>query len=102
MNDRPASHEETIIKRQWIAVAAAFVFFLVGGFISMRVFGVTKYGVLGVCLPMLYIGASSIKNRISIVRVRGRQGYSRDKHAVTFGVILLVLAIAYLVLAFMP
>lgn len=100
MENRLAAHEDAVIRGQWIAVIAAFVLFFVGGFLSARIFGVTKYGALGVCLPMLYLGISSIKNRLSIIRFRGQKGYTRDKRAVTLGTIMLVLASAYTILVF--
>jgi hypothetical protein len=102
MDNRLEAHEEVIIKRQWIAVVAAFILFFVGSFLSTRLFGVTKYGALGVCIPMLYLGISSIKNRLSIIRFRGQKGYTRDKRAMTLGIIMLALASAYTILVFMP
>ncbi len=102
IENKPAAHEEVVIKRQLIAVIAAFILFVFGGFISERLFGVTKYGVLGVCIPMLYLGGSSIKNRISIIRLRGNKAYSRDRRAVILGAGMIVLAILYLILVFLP
>ena len=102
MNDRLIVDEEIVIKRQWTALTAAFILFALGGFISLRLFGVVKYGILGVCIPMLYLGVSSIKNRISIARFRGQKGYSRDRRAVVLGVIMLVVAIGYSVIVFAP
>lgn len=102
MDNRLEAHEEVIIRRQWIAVVAAFILFFAGGFLSTRLFGVTKYGALGVCIPMLYLGISSIKNRLSIIRFRGQKGYTRDKRAMTLGIIMLALASAYTILVFMP
>ena len=100
MDSKPAAHEETIIKRQWIAVIAAFVLFAIGGFLSQRMFGELKYGILGVCIPMLYLGISSIRNRVSIIRLRGKKEYSRDQRAVVLGSFMIILAILYIVVAF--
>jgi hypothetical protein len=100
MDNKPNAHEEMILKRQWIAVIAAFVLFAIGGFLSQRMFGVTEYGIFGVCIPMLYLGVSSIKNRISIIRLRGKKEYSRDQRAVTLGTFMIVLAVAYAVMVF--
>ena len=102
MDSKPATHEETIIKRQWMAVIAAFVLFFAGGFLAERFLGDIKYGILGVCLPMLYLGLSSIRNRISIVRLRGNKDYSRDQRAVVLGGFMIALSILYVVLAFFP
>jgi hypothetical protein len=100
--NKPVINEEIVIRRQWIAFVALFVLFFLAGLISVKVFGVIKYSVLGVCIPMLYLGTSSIKNRISIARLRGQKGYSRDTRAVVFGAIMLVMAIAYIVIVFTP
>jgi hypothetical protein len=100
--NKSAMNEAVVIKRQWIAFVAAFVLFALASFISVRVFGVAKYSILGLCLPMAYLGISSIKNRVSIARLRGQKGYSRDTRAVIFGVIMLVLATAYVVIVFTP
>src|SRR5687768_2430749 len=102
MDSKTATHEATIIKRQWIAVIAAFVLFFAGGFLAERFLGDIKYGILGVCLPMLYLGISSIRNRISIVRLRGNKDYSRDQRAVALGGFMIVLSILYVALAFFP
>jgi hypothetical protein len=99
-DNKPTVQEEVVLKRQWIAVIAAFVLFFIGGYLSERIFGVTEYGILGVCLPMLYLGISSIRNRISIIRLRGKKDYSRDTRAVVLGTFMIVLSIAYLLMAF--
>jgi len=99
---KSVTNEEVVIKRQWMAFIAAFVLFALASLISVKVFGVAKYGVLGVCIPMLYLGASSIKNRVSIVRLRGQKGFSRDTRAVIFGVIMVVVAVVYIVIVFTP
>jgi len=98
--NKPVTNEEIVIKRQWISFFAAFILFFLAGLISIKVFGVIKYSVLGVCIPMLYLGTSSIKNRISIARLRGQKGYSRGTRAVIFGVIALVVSITYIVIVF--
>ena len=100
--NKPEINEEIAVKRQWVAFIAAFVLFFVAGLISVKVFGVIKYSALGVCLPMLYLGISSIKNRISIARLRGQKGYSTGTRAVVFGILMIVFAIAYIVIIFTP
>lgn len=102
MDRKLAAHEEVVIKRQQIAVIVGLVFLAIGGFLSAQLFGSAKYGILGVCIPMLYLGASSIKNRISLFRPRGRNAYSRDTRALVFGVVMIVLAIIYAVVIFLP
>lgn len=102
MDNKSVAQEEAVIKRQWIAVVTAFVLFLAGVLFSEQLFGDIKYGILGVCLPMLYLGASSIINRISIIRLRGKKEYSRDQRAVVLGSFMILLAILYLVFAFVP
>ena len=100
--NKPAINEAVVIKRQWIAFVAAFVLFVLASFISVKVFGVAKYSILGLCAPMAYLGISSIKHRVSIARLRGQKGYSRDTRAVVFGIIMLVLATAYVAVVFIP
>ena len=100
-NNQSAAHEERILRRQWMAVIAGFVLFFISGSISQRLFGVTEYGIVGVCLPLLYLGISSIRNRISIIRLRGKKEYSRDQRAVILGTFMIVLAIAYMVMVFL-
>ena len=102
VNNLPKVNDEVVVKRQWIAFIAAFILFIFAGFISMKVFGVAKYSVLGLCIPMLYLGASSIKNRLSIARLRGQEGYSKGTRAVVFGIIMIVVAIAYIIIMFTP
>jgi hypothetical protein len=102
MDHKPVTHEEAVIKRQWIAVVMAFVLFFAGILFAEQLFGDIKYGILGVCIPMLYLGASSIINRVSIIRLRGKKDYSRDQRAVTLGAFVIILAILYLVFAFAP
>jgi len=57
---------------------------------------------LAVMIPNLYLGASSIKNRVSIMRLRGQKGYSRDTRAVIFGIIIVVVALGYFFILFNP
>ena len=83
-DNKPIINQEIVIKGQRIASIAAFVLFILADSISVKVFGVEKYGVLGICIPMFYLGASSIKNRVSIVRLKGQKGYSRDTRACCF------------------
>jgi hypothetical protein len=94
--------DEVVVKRQWIAFISCFILFLLASFISAKVFGVAKYSVLGMCIPMWYIGASSIKNRLSIVRLKGQAGYSKGTRAVILGVIMIVVATAYIIIMFTP
>lgn len=100
MDEKLETHEEGVIKRQWIAVIVGFLVFAISFFLSERMEGMNKYAVLGICLPMLYLGVSSIRNRLSIIRLRGKKGYSRDQRAVILGGFMTALAILYLVFAF--
>ena len=65
-------------------------------------FGAARYSILAVMIPYLYLGASSIKNRVSIMRLRGQNGYSRDTRAVIFGIIMVVVALGYFFILFNP
>ena len=102
-SDNITSEEEKIvIKYQWIAFVATFVLFFVAILISMRIFGTMKYGMLTLSVPIFYIGLSSIKNRISVARLRGQKGYSRGTRAIIFGIVFLVGAVANIVIMLTP
>ena len=79
-----------------------FCYFFPAVFISLNVFGAARYSILAVMIPYLYLGASSIKNRVSIMRLRGQNGYSRDTRAVIFGIIMVVVALGYFFILFNP
>jgi hypothetical protein len=91
VNNIASGEEEIIVKRQWASVIAGLVFLVIVGLISRLAFGTFKYGLLGPCIPMLYLGVSSIKNRVSVLRLKGQRGkYSRDSSAIYVGVGILV------------
>ncbi len=102
INNKPVNNEEIIIKRQWVAFIATFVLFFPAVFISLSVFGIARYSILAVMIPMMYLGTSSIKNRVSIMRLRGQKGYSRDTRALIFGIITVVVALGYFFILFNP
>jgi hypothetical protein len=69
---------------------AAFILFIPTGIITLYLFnGSLKYIFIPLCIPFLYIGISSIKNRVSILRLRGQKWPSRETSAVTFGWLLI-------------
>lgn len=102
-NNIASVEEEFIIKRQWTAVIAAFVFLAVAILISVQVFGTVKYGLLAPCIPMIYLGASSIKNRFSVLRAKGQKGkYSRGAYAIYMGVLILISVVIDIVVVLTP
>jgi hypothetical protein len=101
-SNKPTISEKVVVQRQWIAFSATFVLFALTSFLSIKVFGVPKYSILGMSAPMAYLGFSSIKNRFSIAKFRGQQGYSKGTRAVIFGVVMLVLALASVAIVFIP
>ena len=83
--------EKTIINWQNKAVIATILIFVVSAFLSRVVFHSTmRYAALLTILPMLYIAISSMKNRISIFRLKGQKEYARGQQAFLFGAILLL------------
>ncbi|HCK65497.1 MAG TPA: hypothetical protein DHW49_04470 [Anaerolineae bacterium] len=98
------SNEETkIITWQIRAFIIAVVTFVVSVILSRVVFQTTiKYAVLLTILPIFYIALSSIKNRISVIRLRGQKEYSRGQKAVLFGIALLVIEVATFIFFLTP
>ena len=90
-NNTASVEEEIILKRQWASVIGGLVFLVIAGLISRQAFGTFKYGLLGPCIPMIYLGVSCIKNRFSVLRPKGQRGkYSRGSSAVYVGAGILV------------
>ena len=95
--------EKAIIKWQYGAFVIAVIIFISFGFISRSILHTTiRYAALTTILPMFYVAISSIKNRVSILRLKGQKEYSKDKQAVMFGAILLVVEIATFIFLLTP
>ena len=97
IDDIPKIGEEgNIAKRQWIAFIISIVIFPFAGFLTAYLFDIGRYLFLIVCLPLIYIGASSIKNRVSIFKFSGQSGYSRGVRALRIGLIIIALPLIYI------
>jgi len=95
-------NEKSITKRQYLAFAIGMVLFIPATLISTNVFRTPKYGMLAPVATIIYIAISSMTNQISILRARGRREPSRGKQALTYGVILLGVAIFAVISIFVP
>jgi hypothetical protein len=104
MNPTSPLDEEMIIKWQWTSLILAFVFGIVGILVVGFAFGPRqyKYIFLGPALPMIYLGMSSIKNRLSVVKAKGQREYARGSQAVFMGVLVLISVIFDIVIVFSP
>jgi hypothetical protein len=96
------SKEKTVTKKQYIAFAIGFVLFVPAVLLSLNIFGTPKYGELVPVAMIVYIGISSIVNRVSVLRIRGKREPSKGKQALTFGIILLGVAAFTLLTIFVP
>ena len=95
--------EKNIINRQFKAFFIGIVIFVLSAILSRVVFQFTmRYGALLTILPMFYIAISSMKNRVSILRLRGQKDYSRGQRAFLFGIIILIVEIATFIFLLTP
>jgi hypothetical protein len=77
--------EQAVIQRQYIAFFVALVLFIPLGFLITM-----KYSMLVSIVVMSYISISSIMNRVSIIRPKGRLAHSRGNQAVIYGILMLI------------
>src|SRR3990170_3402507 len=95
--------EKKILAWQIGAFITAFVLFIPVSLITLYLFnGSIKYIFIPVSIPLLYIGVSSIKNQLSIIRMRGQKGPSRGRKAIVFGILIIVLLPIELLFIFVP
>ena len=59
-----------------------------------------KYGAIEIVLAQLFIGISSIKNQVSIMKIKGQKEKSRGKRAVVVGYIAILAAIIGVIVIF--
>jgi len=82
------AREKIILFWQYTAFFIGLILFLpVSSFFSM------KYGLLVFLVMVIYISISSIKNRLSIIRPKGRLAHSKGPEAFTLGMIMLVISL---------
>lgn len=102
-NIRNEVDEKTIIKWQYGALIAAFIIFGPLAFVSRLMVHITiRYFALLAILPMFYIAISSMKNRVSIIRLRGQKEYPKGKQAFLYGAIFLIVEIATFIFFLTP
>jgi hypothetical protein len=101
-NTQPQTDEKTIIKQQYVLFFVALISFIPLILLSKSIFHTMKYGLLVPIAEIGYIGVSSIKYRVSIIRSKGSMKLSRERQAVMFGVIILVGAIADIIFILTP
>jgi hypothetical protein len=77
--------EKAILIQQYVAFFIALVLFLPLGFLITL-----KYSLLVTIVIESYIGFSSIINRVSIIKPKGRLAHSRGKEAVIYGIVMLI------------
>src|SRR5215207_7407371 len=103
MHSSLSNEERTIISWQYRALIIAILIFIVSVVVLRSVFhGTTKYAMVLTILPMFYIAFSSMKHRVSILRLRGQKGYSRGQRALLLGTILLIVEVATLIFFLSP
>jgi heme/copper-type cytochrome/quinol oxidase subunit 4 len=102
-SDISTEEEKSIVNRQFKAFFVGVSIFVLSAILSRVVFHTTmRYGVLLTILPMFYIAISSMKNRVSILRLKGQKEYSRGQQAFIFGIIILIVEIATFIFFLTP
>jgi uncharacterized membrane protein len=100
-SDNVLKVETRIIKWQYIMVFTAVLLLLLTWIISKQEFHTYKYAVLITNIPILFISISSITNRVSIIRLKGQKGYQKGTQAVIYGIILIIIEIAWVTYFFL-
>jgi hypothetical protein len=99
--NRPSSEEDKILRWQYGAAALSFILFFPSGILSYSIFNGSIKGVfLPITIMQLFIGFSSIKNEVSILRPRGQREPARGKSAVVIGIMMIAALFIVLVVAF--
>ena len=99
--------EKKIMRVQYIALATMFVLFFGSAIPAILLFEDDFVKVLRIVLslallPTLFIGISSIRNRVSIMRPKGQRQHSTDKQAITVGIIVIIAYVINMALLFSP
>ena len=92
IDNEPPTEEDLVIRWQLIASFSSLILFALGIVISALLNGDLKYAILGITIPTIYVGISSIKNRVSIITFRGERRfmYSRGTRAIVMGAIVIL------------
>ena len=95
--------EKAVLAWQYRIFFAMFILFVPITLLIVNAFnGSMRYAFLPLSIPSFYIGISSIKNRVSIVRLRGRKEPARGRQAMFFGYLLIGAGIIQLLFVFVP
>lgn len=95
--------EKKVLAWQYGVFFAMFILFVPITLFVVNTFnGSFRYIFLPLSIPVFYIGISSIKNRVSIVRIKGRKEPARGKQAVIFGFLAIGGGILQLLFVFIP
>jgi uncharacterized membrane protein HdeD (DUF308 family) len=94
--------DKDVLKWQYRVVFATILLFVPVSYLSYLIFHALKYGLLIACVGASYLAVSSIKNRISIFNSRRGKGPSKGWGAVSFGILLIIFEIAWLIFIFTP
>jgi hypothetical protein len=86
-------NERDATQQQYIALVVGFILIIPALLLSQIVFDNMGYGGFIFCLPIFFVGFSSIKNRVSIIRRKGQRGYCRGTDAIAQGKMFVILAI---------
>lgn len=88
---QPSSEEEKILRWQYGAFALCFILFIPSVFVSYYFFNGSIKGIfVPITIMQLFIGISSLKNQVSILRPRGQREPARGKSAVVIGIMMIV------------
>jgi len=84
------SIEKRIILWQYAAFFVALLLFLPLSLLSLLLANSVKWGLLMILPFYMFIGISSVKNQVSIFRLKGQVNCSRCKDALIYGCIMIV------------
>lgn len=81
--------KKRIVILQYAALLAAILLFIPLSLLSLYLANSIHWGLLMILPLHLFIGISSVRNQVSILKPRGRGGCSRGNQAVTYGKIMI-------------
>jgi outer membrane protein assembly factor BamB len=89
-NTQESKKIKDILGWQYKAFFSIFILFFPMTFLSIHIFnGSAKYGIAFLSIPIIFIGLSSIKNRVSIIRTKIQNKHSQGKKAALLGLLVL-------------
>lgn len=95
--------EKKVLAWQYGVFFAMFILFVPITLFVLNTFnGSIRFALLPLSIPVFYIGISSIRNRVSILRLKGRKDPARGKQAVVIGFLLIGTGILQLLFVFIP